>query len=223
MPFQSPPPPAYFPTTSDSPLYPPVQLYHRLSSLPPTSLSKTLDLAIPPRSGRAFPVPAGSLFRFSTPEGPQVGDLNIWNRHDPRERFWAKRTSQLQGSHLIEGDRLWSCLPWMRPLAGVVRDGCQGDLRAQGRERGEEEGGPRDGRGAVVSSCGGRMHDLLGTRCDPYGMCQNQKGDPAVTRSHASGPVLTYSSLHGPDRHPVRLPLPFESYPCDPPLPPYRI
>jgi uncharacterized protein YcgI (DUF1989 family) len=54
----------------------------------------------------------------------QVGDLNIWNAHDPRERFWASRTRQLQGSHVTEGDRLWSCLPFMRPLCGLVRDGC---------------------------------------------------------------------------------------------------
>ncbi|KAF2714930.1 hypothetical protein K504DRAFT_469283 [Pleomassaria siparia CBS 279.74] len=171
MPEQDPPPPAYFPTTSTSPLHPPHALYSRLASLPPSSLTQTLSLTIPPRSGRAFHVAAGSLFRFSTPEGAQVGDLNVWNQHNPRERFWATRTRQLQGSHLVEGDRLWSCLPYMRPLCGVVEDGCQADLVKAGREKGQGAAsgeGPRDERGSVVSKAGGRMHDLLGTRCDPY-------------------------------------------------------
>ncbi|KAF2469733.1 meiotic chromosome segregation protein [Lindgomyces ingoldianus] len=152
-----PPTAAYFPTSPASPLHPPTALYNRLSSLPQSSLVKTLSLTIPPRSGRAFQVLAGSIFRLSTPDGPQVGDLNIWNAHDPRERFWAARTRQLQGSHVKEGDRLWSCLPFMRPLCGVIRDGCGLGEREEGRTE-------RGGR----SRWGGRVHDLLGTRCDPY-------------------------------------------------------
>ncbi|KAF1348243.1 hypothetical protein EJ07DRAFT_27854, partial [Lizonia empirigonia] len=120
----------------------------------------------PPRSGRAWKVPAGALFRLSTPEGPQVGDLNLWNASDPRERFWAARTRQLQGSHMIEGDRLWSNLPFMRPLAGIVHDGCVlQDGPGRGANGGREE--RRDARGGVTR-WGGRCHDLLGTRCDPY-------------------------------------------------------
>lgn len=44
-------------------------------------------------------------------------------------------------------DRLWSCLPYMRPLATIVAD----TLSWYG-----------------VDEHGGRVHDLLGTRCDPY-------------------------------------------------------
>lgn len=58
------------------------------------------EFTIPARSGRAWEAPAGSIIRISTPEGPQVGDLNIWNRHNPRERFWAGRTKQLHASHV---------------------------------------------------------------------------------------------------------------------------
>jgi hypothetical protein len=73
----------------------------------------------------------------------------------------------------VEGDRLWSCLPFMRPLCGVVRDGCEvkdaptGEGKEDGKNRGREES--RDERGGVTK-WGGRCHDLLGTRCDPYGM-----------------------------------------------------
>jgi uncharacterized protein YcgI (DUF1989 family) len=157
-----PPAPAYFPTSSTSVLHPPTALYTRLKNLRESNneLTKVQDFLIPPRSGKAWEVPAGTLFRLSTPEGPQVGDLNIWSLHDKRERFWAARTRQLHSSHMQEGDRLWSNLPFMRPLCGIVEDNCE--VKDAGREaRRDERGG--------VTKWGGRCHDLLGTRCDPYG------------------------------------------------------
>ncbi|GAA1085510.1 urea carboxylase-associated family protein [Nocardiopsis composta] len=105
------------------------------------------SFTVPIRSGRAWEVPAGHLCRISTPEGPQVGDLNIWNRHDPRERMWAARTRQLQAAHVSVFDRLWSTLPFLRPLATVTADTLAG---------------------YGTDAEGGRVHDLLGTRCDPY-------------------------------------------------------
>lgn len=102
---------------------------------------------IPIRSGRAWEVPAGHVCRLRTVDGPQVGDLNIWNLHNPRERFWAARTRQLQAAHVTTFDRLWSNLPYLRPLVTIVAD----TLESYG-----------------VDSEGGRVHDTLGTRCDPY-------------------------------------------------------
>jgi uncharacterized protein len=104
------------------------------------------ELVIPVRDGRAWFVPAGHVCRFSLIEGPQVLDLNLWNRFDPRERFWAARTRQFYGAHLTVGDRLWSNLPFLRPLATVVADTISYGI-------------DEDGAGC---------HDLLGTRCDPY-------------------------------------------------------
>ncbi len=105
------------------------------------------SFVVPIRSGRAWHVPAGHLCRIVTVEGPQVGDLNLWNAHDPRERMWAARTRQLQAAHVSVHDRLWSTLPFLRPLATVTADSL-----ADYGEDGD----------------GGRVHDLLGTRCDPY-------------------------------------------------------
>jgi uncharacterized protein len=103
---------------------------------------------IPIRSGRAWEVPAGFLCRVvTTPEGPQCGDLNVWNRHNPRERLWTSRTRQLQGTHVTRYDRLWSTLPYLRPLLTITNDTL------------EWYGSDEDG---------GRVHDLLGSRCDPY-------------------------------------------------------
>lgn len=106
------------------------------------------SFTVPIRTGKAWLVPQGSICRISTPEGPQVGDLNVWNLHNPRERFWAARTRQLHQSHVTKGDRLWSCLPYLRPLVTIVADSLEG---------------------YGVDEVGGRVHDLLGTRCDPYG------------------------------------------------------
>lgn len=105
------------------------------------------EFVLPIRSGRAWHVPAGHLCRIVAVEGPQVGDLNLWNAHDPRERLWAARTRQLQSAHVSVLDRLWSTLPFLRPLATVTGD----SLAGYGRD-----------------DDGGRVHDLLGTRCDPY-------------------------------------------------------
>ncbi|MGH4020370.1 MAG: urea carboxylase-associated family protein [Pseudonocardiaceae bacterium] len=121
------------------------EFYRRLVDAPGRDLVE--DFVIPIRSGRAWDLPAGHLCRIIAIEGPQVGDLNIWNRHDPRERMWASRTRQLQAAHVTTFDRLWSTLPFLRPLATVTADSLAG---------------------YGLDSDGGRVHDLLGTRCDPY-------------------------------------------------------
>ncbi len=45
---------------------------------------------VPIRTGRAWKVKAGQVFRVTTPVGPQVGDFNVWNANDPRERLWLR-------------------------------------------------------------------------------------------------------------------------------------
>lgn len=122
------------------------EFYRRIGE---TTTSRELveSFTLPIRSGRAWEVPAGHVFRIVAVQGPQVGDLNVWNLHNPRERFWAARTRQLQAAHLTTYDRLWSTLPYLRPLATVTVD-TLADYGLDGE--------------------GGRVHDTLGTRCDPY-------------------------------------------------------
>ena len=102
---------------------------------------------VPIRSGFAWTVPAGHVFRIVTLEGPQVADFNMWHRHNPRERMWASRTRQLQAAHVTTFDRIWSTLPYLRPMVTITDDTLAG---------------------YGVDGDGGRVHDLLGTRCDPY-------------------------------------------------------
>jgi uncharacterized protein YcgI (DUF1989 family) len=119
--------------------------YARLAA--PEARTRVDQGIVPIREGLAWEVPAGHVLRLSTLDGPQVGDLNLWHRHNPRERFWASRTRQLQRAHVSTFDRLWSTLPFLRSMATIIAD----TLAGYGRD---EEGG--------------RVHDLLGTRCDPY-------------------------------------------------------
>ncbi|QBI54446.1 urea carboxylase-associated family protein [Streptomonospora litoralis] len=139
-------PPAAYRAAPGGELEPDRAFYRRLADA--DGRHETVEsFTLPIRSGRAWEVPAGHLCRISTPEGPQVGDLNMWNRHDPRERMWASRTRQLQAAHITTHDRLWSTLPFLRPMATVTAD----SLADYGTD-----------------AEGGRVHDLLGTRCDPY-------------------------------------------------------
>jgi len=138
--------PAAYQATEGSALAVDRTFYARIASgSDARSLVETIE--VPIRSGRAWTVPAGHVFRIVAPVGPQVGDLNIWNRQNSRERLWASRTRQLQAAHVTTFDRLWSTLPYLRPLCTITAD----SLSDYG-----------------VDPYGGRIHDLLGTRCDPY-------------------------------------------------------
>ncbi|WP_018688268.1 urea carboxylase-associated family protein [Ahrensia kielensis] len=105
------------------------------------------EVIIPPRDAKVFDVPAGHFLRIVCPEGPQVGDLNLWNAHNLNERFFSGKTRALHGTHVSTGDHLWSNLPYFRPLATVTWD----TLDWYGWD-----------------AFGGGVHDVIGTRCDPY-------------------------------------------------------
>ncbi len=108
---------------------------------------KVDEVLVPPREAMAFRVAAGQFFRVSSVEGPQVGDLNLWNAHDLSERFYSGKTRALHGTHLSTGERMWSAFPFLRPMATITEDtlGWYG-----------------------IDGYGGSVHDVIGTRCDPY-------------------------------------------------------
>ena len=112
-----------------------------------TGWQKVSETRVPARDARAFDVKAGQFFRISCIEGPQVGDLNLWNAHDLGERFFSGKTRALHGTHLSRGDRMWSNLPHLRPMALITEDTL-------------------DWYG--FDAFGGSVHDVIGTRCDPY-------------------------------------------------------
>ena len=135
----------------------PAIICYQVESLPPfdanfyhtvrQNMQKIDTIRVEPRDANTFEVPAGHLFRIVSAEGPQVGDLNLWNLHDLNERFFSGKTRQLHATHLTTGDRLWSNLPNLRPLATITHNTL------------DWYGWDEDGAG---------IHDVIGTRCDPY-------------------------------------------------------
>jgi len=132
------------------PAYPP-------DTLPPADIaayrvarigwSSVESLRVAPRTAATFTVPKGHFFRILSVEGPQVGDLNLWAADDLTERFYSGKTRALHGTHVSTGDRLWSSLPHLRPMATITDDTL-------------------DWYGIDGFGCG--VHDVIGTRCDPY-------------------------------------------------------
>jgi len=110
-------------------------------------MEKVDQVLVPPRDGKCFEVPAGHFFRIVSVEGPQVGDLNLWNQNDLSERFYSGKTRALHASHVSTGDKLWSNFPFLRPMATITDDTL-------------------DWYG--FDADGGGLHDVIGTRCDPY-------------------------------------------------------
>src|SRR5690606_22979103 len=138
--------PAAYPVTKGSVLSVDKAFYNRIAA-EQDARKLAESFVVPIRSGRAWKVRAGQVLRIVRVEGPQVADLNLWNLHNPRERMWASRTRRLQQAHVSTHDRLWSTLPFLRPRVTITED----SLADYG-----------------VDGDGGRVHDLLGTRCDPY-------------------------------------------------------
>jgi uncharacterized protein len=130
---------------------------YKVENLPQPDMARLLGMRdrlrpvasciVPPRQGGAFEVKAGQFFRIASIEGSQVGDLNLFNAHDLGERFYSGKTRQLHASHLTTGHQLWSNLPHLRPMATITHD----TLGWYGWDD--------DGAG---------VHDVIGTRCDPY-------------------------------------------------------
>lgn len=145
------------PADADARRAAPVVLTYTVEQLPPfdaafyagvrEGMAKVDEVIVPPRDAAAFRVPAGHVFRIVSIEGPQVGDLNLWSAADPSERFFSGKTRALHATHVGVGDRLWSNLPYLRPMATIIAD----TLGWYGFDA--------DGAG---------VHDVIGTRCDPY-------------------------------------------------------
>ena len=111
------------------------------------NLKKIDQIIIPPRDAKCFRVPKSHFFRIYCQNGPQVGDLNLWNENNLNEKFYSGKTRALYGTHLSTNDRLWSSLPYLRPMATITHDTL-------------------DWYG--FDDDGGSVHDVIGTRCDPY-------------------------------------------------------
>tara|TARA_B100000941_G_scaffold95895_1_gene66727 strand:- start:604 stop:1464 length:861 start_codon:yes stop_codon:yes gene_type:complete len=105
------------------------------------------EVTVPPRDAKTFNVKSGNFFRIESVEGPQVGDLNLFNAENLDEKFYSGKTRALYGTHISVGDKMFSSFPYLRSLATITWDTL------------DWYGYDKDG---------GSVHDVIGTRCDPY-------------------------------------------------------
>ncbi len=110
-------------------------------------IKKIDEVIVPPRDAKTFNVKSGNFFRIESVEGPQVGDLNIFQADNLNEKFYSGKTRALYGTHISVGDKMFSSFPYLRSLATITWDTL------------DWYGYDKDG---------GSVHDVIGTRCDPY-------------------------------------------------------
>ena len=129
----------------DSDLLPSAQIEFLFSAR--KNLIKKSEILISSREAKCFEVGAGCFFRIVSIEGPQVGDLNLWSKNNLDEGFFSGKTRAFHGTHLSTGDRMWSKFPHLRPLATITHDTLDW---------------------YKFDSDNASVHDVIGTRCDPY-------------------------------------------------------
>ena len=110
-------------------------------------LVKNKEIIISPRDAKTFEVKNGNFFRIESVDGPQVGDLNLFQLNNLEEKFYSGKTRALYGTHISVGDKMFSSIPYLRSLATITWD----TLDWYGYD-----------------TDGGSVHDVIGTRCDPY-------------------------------------------------------
>ena len=110
-------------------------------------IKKIHEIIVPARDARTFEVKFGQYFRIESIDGPQVEILTYLELDNLNEKFYSSKTRALYGTHLSVGDKMISNFPYLRSLATItwiVLDWYGYD---------------KDG---------GSVHDVIGTRCDPY-------------------------------------------------------
>ena len=110
-------------------------------------IKKLDEIVVPPRDAKTFKVNSGNFFRIESVEGPQVGDLNLFQANNLDEKFYSGKTRAIYGTHISVGDKMFSNFPYFRSLAMITWDTLDW---------------------YDYDEDGGSVHDVIGTRCDPY-------------------------------------------------------
>lgn len=140
-------------------------LYKSLGTAVKDGKAKMIEeLEIPACDARSWVVRAGQLFRITCHKGPQVADMNAWSLDNPAEHFYSSKTRQIHATHLATGDRLWSNMPYVRALMTITEETIK-------------YGWDEDGAG---------VHDVIGSRCDPYTHHLMTKGSESHVCCHSN-------------------------------------
>ena len=138
-------------------------------------------ILIQPRTANHFIVNAGEFFRICVSHGSQVGDLNLFNLNNLNEKFFSGKTRALYGTHLSTKDRLWSNIPYFRPMATITHDTL------------DWYGYDKDGAS---------VHDVIGTRCDPYtNKLLNKKSYHNCCHSNLLRSFVNFSGINNKQAH----------------------
>lgn len=147
------------------------ELYKGLATAVADGKAKLVEeVEIPPQDARSWVVKAGQMWRICCHKGPQVADMNCWSLEDPTEHFYTSKTRQIHATHLTTGDRLWSNMPYIRPLATITYDSI-----AYGFD--DDNAGVHDVvrhlRYQLRNNIPAHLTDSplssqIGSRCDPY-------------------------------------------------------
>ena len=73
--------------------------------------------------------------------------MNLFQSNNLDEKFYSGKTRALYGTHLSVGDKMYSSFPYLRSLATITWDTLDW---------------------YDYDEDGGSVHDVIGTRCDPY-------------------------------------------------------
>ena len=103
-------------------------------------------LMIPAETGTGFIVHRGQVARVIAVAGPQIADIDLFNADNPEEHLWANQTLNREGAHVTTFSRLWSGMPWFRPMMTILEDTVRN----------------------VPTNPGARHHIILGAHCNPF-------------------------------------------------------
>lgn len=77
---------------------------------------------VEPLHGTAFAVRRGQVLRIALPEGAQITELAMVGLENPMETYGAMRNRIWEGIFVGRYTRLWSEVPWLRPMMTCIED-----------------------------------------------------------------------------------------------------
>ena len=80
------------------------------------------SFTILPPGGHAFTVKKGHILKFVQEDGPQAAVVAFWNAHNPREYYNCVRNRLYEGLYIGPLTRLWSDVPYLRPMLTCIED-----------------------------------------------------------------------------------------------------
>lgn len=127
------------------------------------------------RTGYGFAMRKGQMLRVVEETGPQIATVAFWNRDIPRQTFLAGSTWPQEGVFIKPFARMFSDLPWRRPMMTCIADTVE----------------TRNGDA-------GYRHHFVGTHCSPE-LMEMRYGKAGLDgcRTHLVGAIAPFGLGEG--------------------------